>query len=119
MNLLTNDEVISINQDPLGSSARLISDEGGIQTWFKKMEDGSYAVGFFNTDNFGKNPASYFRWGTEKPKNYTIELSKLGLKGNWKIRDVWRQKDVPSAKGVINTMIPYHGVSLYSIQPIR
>ncbi len=119
LNLLTNDEVIAINQDPLGSSARLISDEGGIQTWLKKMEDGSYAVGFFNTDNFGKNPASYFRWGTEKPKSYTIELSKLGLKGNWKIRDVWRQKNVSVVKGVFNTMIPYHGVSLYSIQPVR
>ena len=119
LNLLTNDEVIAINQDPLGSSARLIADEGGIQTWLKTMEDGTYAVGFFNTDNFGKNPASYFRWGTEKPKNITIELSKIGLKGNWKVRDVWRQKNVTLVKGVFNTTIPYHGVSLYSIEPIR
>lgn len=119
LNLLTNDEVIAINQDPLGASARLIADEGGIQTWLKKMEDGSYAIGFFNTDNFGKSPASYFRWGTEKPKNYKIELSKLGLKGDWKVRDVWRQKNVHMVKGTFNTMIPYHGVSLYFIQPIR
>ena len=119
LNLLNNDEVIAIDQDPLGSSARLISDEDGIQTWFKKMEDGAYAVGFFNTDNYGKNPASFFRWGNEKPKNYTVALAKLGLQGNWKVRDVWRQKNVNLVNGAINTMIPFHGVSLYYIQPIH
>ena len=119
LNLLNNDEVIAIDQDPLGSSARLISDEDGIQTWFKKMEDGAYAVGFFNTDNYGKNPASFFRWGNEKPKNYTVALAKIGLQGNWKVRDVWRQKNVDLVNGAINTMIPFHGVSLYYIQPIH
>ena len=119
LNLLNNDEVIAIDQDPLGSSARLISDEDGIQTWFKKMEDGAYAVGFFNTDNYGKNPASFFRWGNEKPKNYTVALAKLGLQGNWKVRDVWRQKNVNLVNGAINTTIPFHGVSLYYIQPIH
>lgn len=119
LNLLNNDEVIAIDQDPLGSSARLILDEDGIQTWFKKMEDGAYAVGFFNTDNYGKNPASFFRWGNEKPKNYTVALAKLGLQGNWKVRDVWRQKNVDLVNGAINTMIPFHGVSLYYIQPIH
>jgi alpha-galactosidase len=119
LNLLNNDEVIAIDQDPLGSSARLISDEDGIQTWFKKMEDGAYAVGFFNTDNYGKNPASFFRWGNEKPKNHTVALAKLGLQGNWKVRDVWRQKNVDLVNGAINTMIPFHGVSLYYIQPIH
>jgi alpha-galactosidase len=118
LNLLNNDEVIAIDQDPLGSSARLISDEDGVQTWFKKMEDGAYAVGFFNTDNYGKNPASYFRWGNEKPKNYTVALAKLGLKGNWKVRDVWRQKNISLANGSFNTVIPFHGVSLYYIQPL-
>ena len=119
LNLLNNDEVIAIDQDPLGSSARLISNEDGIQTWFKKMEDGAYAVGFFNTDNYGKNPASFFRWGNEKPKNYTVALAKLGLQGNWKVRDVWRQKNVNLVNGAINTTIPFHGVSLYYIQPIH
>jgi len=118
LNLLNNDEVIAIDQDPLGSSARLISDEDGIQTWFKKMEDGAYAVGFFNTDHYGKNPASFFRWGNEMPKNYTVALSKLGLKGNWKVRDAWRQKNVNLVNGSFNTMIPFHGVSLYYIQPL-
>jgi len=39
LNLLTNDEVIDIDQDPLGKSARLIADEGGVQTWLKPMQD--------------------------------------------------------------------------------
>ena len=55
----------------------------------------------------------------EIPKNYNVALSKLGLKGNWKVRDVWRQKNVSLTNGSFNTMIPFHGVSLYYIQPIH
>jgi alpha-galactosidase len=119
LNLLTNDEVIEIDQDPLGKSARLISDEGGVQTWLKPMEDGSYAVGFFNTDDYGKNPQSFFRWGTEKPKNFNATFAKLGLKGKWRVQDVWRQKNMGVKETSFNTTIPHHGVMMYRLYPIK
>lgn len=74
LNLLTNDEVIAINQDPLGKSARLIKYEEGIQIWLKPLEDGSYALGLFNLANYGKTPASYFKWGTKPPRNTACNL---------------------------------------------
>ena len=119
LNLLTNDEVIEIDQDPLGKSARLISDEGGIQTWLKPMEDGSYAVGFFNTDDYGKTPHSFFRWGTEKPKNFNATFAKLGLKGKWRVQDVWRQKNMGVKETSFTTTIPHHGVMMYRLYPIK
>lgn len=119
LNLLTNDEVIDIDQDPLGKSARLIADEGGVQTWLKPMQDGSYAVGFFNTDDYGKLPQSFFRWGTEKPKNFNVTFAKLGLKGKWRVQDVWRQKNLGVKESSFTSIIPHHGVMMYRLYPIK
>ena len=117
LNLLTNDEVIEINQNPLGKPARLVADENGVQIWLKPMEDGSFAVGLFNTDNFTKTPESYFSWGDETSKPFTFDFAKVGLEGNWKLRDVWRQKDLGEFTGSIATEIPHHGVIMLRLTP--
>ncbi|QDK80610.1 alpha-galactosidase [Spirosoma sp. KCTC 42546] len=115
LNLLANDEVIEINQDPLGKAARLVRDEDGVQIWLKPLEDGSYAVGLFNTADFGKTPQSYFHWGTEVPKSFTFDFAKIGLKGNYKLRDVWRQKDLGTFNGSFKTDIRHHGVVMLKL----
>ena len=112
LSLLSNNEVIEIDQDPLGKSARLLDEENGVQIWVKTMEDGSYAVGLFNTDGYGTTPQSYFNWGDEKVKSFGFDFSKVGLNGKWKLRDVWRQKDLGEFNGTFKTQIPHHGVVL-------
>jgi len=57
LNLLTNDEVIEVNQDPLCKPAFLAAEVDGIEIRLKPMEDGSLAVGLFNVDGYGKTPA--------------------------------------------------------------
>ncbi len=117
LNLLTNDEVIEIDQDPMGKSAQLISDDGTIQVWQKPLEDGSYAIGMFNINGFRKTPQSYFRWGDEKSQKYTLEFARLGLKGKWALRDLWRQKDLGVFDNVYKASIPHHGVLFLRIYP--
>ncbi|SFQ38351.1 NPCBM/NEW2 domain-containing protein [Parafilimonas terrae] len=112
LNLLTNDEVIEIDQDPLGKPARLIIEDKGVQVWVKPMEDGSYAVGLFNLAGFGKTPQSFFRWGDEKPVSYQFDFSKAGLLGKWKLRNVWKQQDMGIFSNQFKTVIPHHGVVL-------
>ena len=119
LNLLTNDEVIEINQDSLGKPARLLSDENGVQIWAKPLEDGSISVGLFNIANFGKTPETYFRWGDEKAKNYTFNFTKIGLKGKFKLHDVWRQKDLGSFNGSFTTVINHHGVVMLRMFPAK
>ncbi len=119
LNLLTNDEVIDIDQDPLGRSGRLVSDENGVQTWLKQLEDGSYAVGLFNIDDYQKTPQSFFRWGDEKPKEYVFDFAKLGLKNKWKLRDAWRQKDLGIFTDSFVTNIRHHGVVMLRMYPIK
>ena len=117
LNLLSNDEVIEINQDPLGKPGRLVSDENGVQIWVKPMEDGSFAVGLFNTNDFGKTPQSYFQWGNEPVKTFTFDFAKAGLSGKWKLRDVWRQKDLGEFEESFDAEIHHHGVVMLRMFP--
>jgi alpha-galactosidase len=118
LSLLTNDEVIDVNQDPLGKPARLKADENGVQIWLRPLEDGSYAVGLFNTDNFGKTPQSYFRWGDGTSKQFKFDFAKAGLKGRWFLRDIWSQKDLGEFNGSFGTIIPHHGVVFVRMMPL-
>ncbi|HEX7691348.1 MAG TPA: alpha-galactosidase, partial [Sediminibacterium sp.] len=77
------------------------------------LEDGSYAVGLFNTDAYGSTPQSYFRWGDETAKQFNFDFSKAGLTNRkWKVRDLWRQRDLGEYMGYLTTQIPYHGVMM-------
>ncbi|MCW3081131.1 NPCBM/NEW2 domain-containing protein [Segetibacter sp.] len=119
LNLLTNDEVIAVNQDPLGKAGRLMYEENGVQVWLKQLEDGAYAAGLFNIDEYGKTPQSYFRWGDEPKRSFVFDFAKAGLKGNMKLRDVWRQKDLGDFKGSFKTSISHHGVVMLKLFPVK
>jgi alpha-galactosidase len=119
LNLLTNSEVLEINQDPLGKPGRLAVEEDGFQIWVRPMTDGSFAVGLFNTGNYGSTPQSYFRWGNEQPRRLSFSFEKAGLSGSWKLRDVWRQKDLGEFTGEYQMQIPYHGVQLLRMIPLQ
>lgn len=110
--LLSNDEVIAINQDPLGRPARLRAESHGVQVWVKPLQDDSVAVGLFNIANFGQTPETYFRWGDEAPAKFEFRFADVGLAGRWSVREVWPQKDLGSFDGSITTTIRHHGVVL-------
>ncbi len=97
LSLLSNDEVLEVQQDPLGIQGRRTVARGG-EAVVKPLEDGSKAVGLLNPG--------------DEPAEVTIEWSTLGLKGKQKVRDLWRQKDlgVHSAKFTAN--VRPHGVVL-------
>jgi alpha-galactosidase len=103
LNLLTNDEVIEVNQDPLGKQARRISKDENIEVWTKKMEDGTLAVGLFNRGEF-ENPV-------------TIRWSDLGITGKQTVRDLWRQKDVGTSTDSFTGKVARHGAMLIRIRP--
>lgn len=110
LSLLTNDEVIEVNQDPLGFHAVPVwrKKDGSQVIYVKHLEDGSLAVGMFNRG--------------EKPANISINPRMLGLyDGNRTVRDLWRQKDVGTLtddRGERYTaLVPAHGVVLVKVYP--
>lgn len=97
--LLTNDEVLDINQDLLGKSARRKWRQGQLEAWIKDLEDGSKAVGFFNRGR--------------ATVEATIDLKDLGLTGKYHLRDLWKRADLPDVEGQITINPRPHGVQLY------
>jgi alpha-galactosidase len=105
LNLLSNDEVLAIDQDELGKQATCVIKDGDIRVYAKELADGGHAVGFFNL-------------GVEPLKLDFNQFAKLGLSGKQLVRDLWRQKDVANvdtAKGTLPLTIPGHGVMLYKL----
>ena len=103
LNLLTNDEVLAIDQDSLGISARRMLKTDSFEVWEKKLADGGVAVGLFNT--------------TARYLGIPLDRGLLGLTGYERIRDLWRQKIV-GPKDLLEK-IPPHGVRLLKFSYIR
>jgi len=109
LNLLTNDEVIAVNQDALGKQATCLQTIGDLRIYVKELEDGSRVAGFCN-------------FGLEKVDISYKDLSKLGISGKQKVRDLWRQKDIITIhadKEALSVKVPMHGVALYKFMPVK
>lgn len=105
LSLLTNDEVLDVDQDPLGKQAVRVAQQGEVDVYAKEMEDGSRAVGLFNRGL--KAGTGIVRWAD------------LGLSGRQRVRDLWRQKDLGALKDQFEAPIPPHGVVLVRLFPAR
>ena len=98
-NLLSNDEVIAIDQDPLGHAARRVLERDGWQVWVRELSDGRHALGVFNL-------GARFR-------SVTLSAQELGLVGGESLRDLWRQQDLEKlAAAGFEARVPGHGVLL-------
>jgi alpha-galactosidase len=103
--LLTNDEVLAIDQDPLGKQATQISNDGQRVVYAKTLEDGSVALGFFNCGTVETKIGVH--WGN---------LPKL-MPANCMVRDLWRQQDLGVFKNRFETKVAPHGVVLVRLIP--
>jgi hypothetical protein len=101
LSLITNDEVLAIDQDPLGFTAKRVSQTGGLEVWVKDLKDGSKAIGLLN------------RTGADAP--ITAKWSEAGLAVQQKVRDVWEHKDLDRAADQITLPVPQHGIVLLRV----
>lgn len=109
LNLLTNDEVIAVNQDALGKQGVCLHTIGELRIYVKELEDGGKAVTFAN-------------FGREKVKLPYKDFKKLGISGTQTVRDLWRQKniaDINTDKESLSLDIPAHGVAYYKFIPTK
>lgn len=104
LSLLTNDEVLAIDQDPLGKQATIVyRDDENEMILAKDLADGSKAAGLFNTGDSGK-------------KEMVLKWNELGISGPYIVRDLWRQKDLGTFNGEFKTEVPEHGVVLVTLK---
>ena len=104
LNLLSNDEVLALDQDALGQEATCVwTNNANVRLYVKPLEDGGRAAGFFNL-------------GSTTANLDFNQFAPAGLSGKLRVRDLWRQQDVADVNtdsGSLALKIPAHGVVLY------
>jgi alpha-galactosidase len=101
--ILTNPEVIAVDQDPLGMQGRKVFDNGPQEVWFKPLSDGSKAVILFNRGN--------------ETGPITVRWEDVGLfpGGGATVRDLWAKKDLGLFTGSFETKVGPHDVAMLKI----
>jgi alpha-galactosidase len=94
--ILTNPEVIAVDQDKLGKGATRVTPAAETEVWLKPLSGGDVAVALFNRADAGQV--------------ITAKWSDLGISGKRKVRDLWQQKDLPAAEGKVAATVPSYGV---------
>ena len=96
--ILTNREVIAVDQDSLGVQGWLAAQPApDLQVWMKPLRDGSRAVALVNR--------------TEAAAEIAVEWSAIGLRpGAAAVRDLWAHRDVGRVANRYAAQVPPRGV---------
>ena len=94
----TNSELLELNTDKfVGKPLSDKLNDKNNEVWFGQMSNGDYIVGLFNRD--------------DNSRAYSLNLSTLGIEGEWKMRDLWRHADEGSVS-TISATVPAHGCKI-------
>jgi alpha-galactosidase len=104
--MLTNHDVIAIDQDPLGKQATRIRDDGDQEVWARPLADGGEAIALLNR---GTKPAEIgVKWAAAAP---TDRVST--------VRNLWSHQEQPAAADGYAAVVPAHDVVMIRIFPAK
>jgi len=99
--MLTNKEVIAVDQDPLGKQGDRVSAVGPTEIWSKPLSNGALAVALFNR--------------ADSPSPITLKLQDVGFDKNAKLRDLWKGSEVTLKNGAYTVTVPAYGAVLLKV----
>ena len=102
--ILTNKEVIAVDQDALGKQGRRIKHSEDMDIWMKELSDGGRAVALLNRG--------------EVPLDIAVTWSELGLSSSeaLAVRDLWRHEELGKYKELFTASVPVHSVVMIKIK---
>jgi alpha-galactosidase len=102
LSIITNGDVIAVDQDWGGSPGRRVHDLGNQEIWAKPMSDGSVAVVLFNRDS--------------TQATISTTAAEVGLAGSssYTLRDLW-SKATSTTSDAISASVPGHGAVMYRV----
>ena len=103
--ILTNEEVMAIDQDPLGRQGYKVRDDGDLEVWVRRLHDGSRAVVLFNRG--------------EAEQDMTVNWTGIGYSSEMTaaVRDLWQKKDLGRFRGHFTASVPPHDVIMVKVTP--
>jgi len=100
--------LIAVNQDALGIQGFKYADENGLETWVKPLSDGNWAITFLNRSDVAKKVNFDWNKNTIKDADFGYELNPS--KTVYKLKDLWKNKDVGTTKKAFISDIASHDV---------
>lgn len=107
--ILTNKEMIAINQDPLGIQGFRYSVSDSVETWLKPLKDGMWAMCYLNRSKTIKDIEVDWKTLNIKDELSGLELNTTG-KELFKVIDIWNPKKLLETKKPLKMTIPGHDV---------
>ena len=104
LSLLSNDEVLAIDQDPLGLGAGCVAEGDGWEIWARPLEGGAIAAGLYNKSS--------------REQTIVMDMEELGMECKWRARDVWRQAELGVFSGRYERRVPGHATHLVRFAPL-
>ena len=129
--IITNKEMIAVDQDPLGIQGLRLKNEDGVQYWFKPLADGAWAFCVMNTRE--EDVTITLDWSTLEV-NDALSKRRTGFGStNYSVQDLWhpeaaafptlvKGKGILKNQFVINTRqvtVPTHDVVAYRLTPVK
>lgn len=115
--ILTNEEVIAVDQDSLGVQGFKYSSKDSLETWLKPLDNNEWAVCFLNRR---AEPAVVeFDWENE---NVVDEIFGYEAKFNeitYAIRNLWTRKNIGKTKRAFKATVPSHDVIMLRLKPLK
>ncbi len=109
--ILTNKELIAIDQDPIGQQASCYRDNGDYEIWGRALENDEKVICLLNRSDEEKEVQVNFTSLLKTSDNYWYTYP-YNLE-DYKVRDVWEQKEVKTDKNIIMVKMPPHSVKVY------
>jgi alpha-galactosidase len=99
--LLTHEELIALNQDPLGRQAAVCHRDGDRWVFVKELFNGDRAVGLVNLG--------------ETPTDMVAAWKHLNIQGTWSARDVYARRDLGDCSDEIGGNVSVHGILVFRL----
>jgi alpha-galactosidase len=103
--LLTNDEVLEVNQDLLVAKAKRVFQRNKTEVWVRNLNHGEKAVGLFNRGDLAAD--------------VDLVSSDAGLSGAYQVRDLWMHRDLGPLNENLTISVPSHGAVLLRVKGNR
>ncbi|MDR7267420.1 alpha-galactosidase [Pelomonas saccharophila] len=105
--ILTNKDVIAVDQDPLGKQGRRVLRQGELEVWVRPLQGGEFAAVLFNR--------------SKAPADMKLTWDRLGLPADRKadVKDLWSKKVTKDVSGSYTGKVASHGVIMVRVTPQR
>lgn len=112
--VLTNKNVIAVNQDSLGIQGFKYAVKDSVEIWFKPLKDGKWAAAFLNRSNVARK--LNFDWNTENVKDEFFKKD-LNSKSNvYNLKNLWTGKAYGNSKKVLTATVPSHDILMLQLE---